>query len=209
VVYLLASSEDNSRTSSNNDEKQRQQSMQFRILDKLYTKSKGYKYAFIPFDSLKELEAVDNTEKQELVRKSFESLRGAGLADSKAIGNASITYEGVKEYETAILSYPESSTRFPLDAIAKLITEEKKNEIKINKSQRRAFLAKAYELSKGKSSKVLNSLKIGKILEYDQRTIERIHFYFQDEGAIKPYAIGGDFTITPKGIELAREQSND
>jgi hypothetical protein len=208
----MASSKDNNSppTSSDNDEKpQLQQSMQFRILDKLYTESKGYKYAFIPFATLKELEPANNAEKQELVHKSFESLRGAGLADSKAMGNANITYEGVKEYERAILSYPDSSTRFPIDAIAEAITEGKKNEIKINKSQRRAFLSKAYKLSKGNTSEVLNSVKIGKILEYDQRTIERIHFYFQDEGAIKPYAIGGDFTITPKGVELAREQSND
>ena len=194
---------------SNGSDKEKEATLQFRILDKLYTISRGYKYAYIPFDSLKELEAANNAEKQELVRKSFESLRGAGLADSKAIGNASITYEGVKEYERAILSYPDSSTRFPLDAIAELITEEKKREIKTNQSQRRAFLSKAYELSKGSSSKDLNSIDIGNMLEYDQRTIERIHFYFQDEGVIKPIAIGGKFTITPKGMELARmEESN-
>jgi hypothetical protein len=209
----LASSEDNSRTSSDNEEdSQRQQSMQFKILDKLYTESKGYKYAFIPFATLKELEAANNAEKQELVRRSFESLRSAGLADSKAMGNANITSEGVKEYERAILSYPDSSTRFPLDAIAEAITEEKKNEIKTNQSQRRAFLSKAYELSKRSSSEDLNSLDIGKMLGYDQRTTERIHFYFQDEGVIKPIAIGGLFNITTKGMELAREQkeqSND
>jgi hypothetical protein len=207
----LASSEDNSRTSSDNEEDS-QQSMQFKILDKLYTESKGYKYAFIPFATLKELEAANNAEKQQLVRRSFESLRSAGLADSKAMGNANITSEGVKEYERAILSYPDSSTRFPIDAIAEAITEEKKIEIKTNQSQRRAFLSKAYELSKGSSSKDLNSLDIGKMLGYDQKTIERIHFYFQDEGVIKPIAIGGLFNITPKGMELARErkeESND
>jgi hypothetical protein len=205
----LASPEDNSRTSSDNEDNQRQQSMQFKILDKLYTESKGYKYTYIPFASLKELEAANNAEKQELVRKSFESLRGAGLADSKAMGNASITYEGVKQYERAILSYPDSSTRFPIDAIAEAITEEKKHTIKTNQSQRHAFLSKAYELSKVSSSKDLNSVEIGKMLGFDQRTIERIHFYFQDEGVIKPIAIGGLFNITPKGMELAREQKEE
>jgi hypothetical protein len=207
---MVNSQGNNLPSPSDEGEKEEQQKiLQFRILDKLYTKSKGYKYAFIPFDSLKELEAANNAEKQELVRKSFESLRSAGLVDSKAIGNASIAYEGVKEYESAILSYPDSSTRFPLDAIAEVITEGKKNEIKTNQSQRRAFLSKAYELSKGSSSVDLNSLDIGNMLGYDQRTVERIHFYFQDEGVIKPIAIGGVFTITQKGIELAREEESN
>ncbi len=197
----MASSKDNSSSSSNSDEKLHHQSMQFRILDRLYTKSKGYKYAYIPFDSLyEELQAND-----EDIRKSFESLRGAGLVDSKAIGYASITNEGMNQYESTILGYPESSTHFPLDVIEEVTTESKKNEIKNIQNQRIAFLSEAYKLSKGNPKQHLNAFKIMSSSNYDKETIERIYFYLVDEGLIKPFATGGEFTITPKGIERVKK----
>jgi hypothetical protein len=186
-----------------------EQNMQFRMLDKIYTISKGYKYAYIPFDNLyKELQAK-NEKEQELMRKTFEYLYNAGLVDSKAIGNASITHEGIREYESALLSYPDNSTRFPSDATAEVTTESKKNGIKTIRSQRVAFLAKAYELSKGSSTQHLNAFEIMRSLGYDKETIERIYFYLLDEGHIKSFATGGEFTITRKGIEQVEEESND
>ena len=41
------------------------------------------------------------------------------------------------------------------------------------------------------------------LLGYDQKTLERIHFFYQDEGVIKPYATGGTFTITDEQMEQA------
>ena len=35
--------------------------------------------------------------------------------------------------------------------------------------------------------------------------LERIHFYLQDEGLIKPYAIGGTFHVTVKGRQRVKE----
>jgi predicted transcriptional regulator len=201
----MASPKDNSPTSSDSDEKQHQQSMQFRILDKLYAKSKGYKYAYIPFDSLYEELQANDDKKQELVRKSFEDLRSTGLVDSKAIGYASITNEGMKEYEGTILRYPESSTHFPLDVIQEVFKESRKNEIKTIQSQRDAFLTEVYKLSKGSPKRHLNAFKIMSSSNYDKETIERIYFYLVDEGLIKPFATGGELTITPKGIERVKK----
>jgi hypothetical protein len=185
-----------------------EQKIQFRMLDKIYTISKGYKYVYIPFDELYKEPQANNEEEQEPIRKSFEYLFNAGLVDSKAIGYGSITLEGMREYESAILGYPDNPTRFPLNAIAEVATESKKNEIKTIKSQRRAFLGKAYELSRGSSTELLSSFDIGNMLGYDQKTIERIYFYFQDEGVIKPFATGGKFTITNKGIEQVKKEGN-
>jgi hypothetical protein len=33
------------------------------------------------------------------------------------------------------------------------------------------------------------------------KKLERIYYYLEDEGLIKTYAIGGDFTITQRCIE--------
>lgn len=154
----------------------------------------------IPFDSLYESQAND-----EDVRKSFESPRGAGMVDSKAIGYASITNEGMNQYESAILGYPESSTHFPSDVIDELTTESKWNEIKNIQNQCDAFLTEAYKSSKGNPKQHLNAFKIMSSSNYDKETIERIYFYLVDEGLIKPFPTGGEFTIAPKGIECVKK----
>jgi hypothetical protein len=115
------------------------QYIQFRMLDKIYTISKGYKYVYIPFDELyKKLQTSDV--KEEELHKTFEYLYNAGLVDSKAIGNASLTHEGIREYENALL-YPDKSSHFPPEAISEVVTEPTKNGIKTIQSQRRDFLA--------------------------------------------------------------------
>jgi predicted transcriptional regulator len=205
----MASSKDNNNSppasSSDNHEKQRQQSLRFRILDKLYSKSKGYKYAYIPFDSLYEELQANNED----VRKSFEALRAGGLVDSKAIGYASITTDGVNYYERTLLGYPESSTHFPPDVIEAVATQSMKNEIINIKNKRDAFLTEAYKLSKGSPDERLNAFEIMSSSNYDKETIERIYFYLVDEGLIKPFATGGELTITPKGIEQVEKGSNE
>jgi hypothetical protein len=184
-----------------------EQKIQFRMLDKIYTISKGYKYVYIPFDELYKKLQTSNEIEEEL-RKTFEYLYNAGLVDSKAIGNASLTHEGIREYENALL-YPDKSSYFPSDAISEVTTEPKKNEIKNIQSQRREFLAKAYELSKGSSIESLNAFEIMRSLSYDNETIERIYFYLVDEGDIKSFATGGKFTVTRKGIEQVEKERND
>lgn len=208
---MVNSQGNNLPSPSDEAEKEVQQlkTLQFRILDKLYTSSKGYKYGYVPLENLYEqLQANNNEESRKLMSKSLQYLYDARLIDSKAIAHVSIRNEGIKEYESAILGYQDSSsssTRFPLGAIAEATTKAKEDEIRTIKDQRRAFLAKAYELSQGSSTKILSAFDIGNSLGYDQGTIERVYFYFQDEGVIKPFALGGKFTITQKGIELARK----
>jgi hypothetical protein len=38
-------------------------------------------------------------------------------------------------------------------------------------------------------------------LGYDKETLERIYYYLEEEGLIKTFALGGEFTITQKCIE--------
>jgi hypothetical protein len=182
--------------------------IQFRILDALYTISNGYKYAYIPFYSLyEELQAKDDRE-QGLIREGFENIRNARLVDSKALGTASITNEGIEEFENAILRPNERTTNFP-SRISEILSKESRelrnHEIETIQSQRRAFLAKAYELSKGSSMQRISAFEIGNLLHYNQQTIERIYFYYQDKRIIKPFATGGKFTITHEGIEQAEK----
>jgi hypothetical protein len=47
-------------------------------------------------------------------------------------------------------------------------------------------------LSKGSDIKPVSAFGIADALGYDQKTLEKIYFYLQDEEIIKPYAIGGE-----------------
>jgi hypothetical protein len=53
----------------------------------------------------------------------------------------------------------------------------------------------------------VSAFKIMDILGYDQKTLERIYYYLEDEGLIKTFALGGDFTITQKCIEQQADDS--
>ncbi|SRR5215207_1092259 len=169
--------------------------IRFKVLDALYSISSGYKHTFIPFDNLyKELQSKSNMD-QELILESFEYLRKHRLVDSKALATASITHQGIKEVESVILGYGKHTLQLQ-PHIDKPLTNE--NEIKIVQNQRAAFLKKAYELSKGRISQPVSAFKIMDLLGLDQKTLERIYYYLEDEGLIKTYALGGDFTITQR-----------
>ena len=180
--------------------------LQFKMLHALYTLSNGQKYTNIPFDNLyKELQSKNDID-QERACESFEDLRITGLVDSKALGSASITHKGIKEFESAVLRPSEHTANFPLHMSERLSwesSEAKKKEIETIQRKRRAFLAKAYELTKGSSMTPVSAFEIMDILGYDQKTMESIYYYLEDEGLIKSFAIGGKFTITSKSMERA------
>jgi DNA-binding transcriptional regulator YhcF (GntR family) len=46
------------------------------------------------------------------------------------------------------------------------------------------------------------------ILSYDKNTLERIYNYLEDEGLIKTFALGGEFTTTQKCIEQQSEDTS-
>jgi hypothetical protein len=172
--------------------------LQFKILDALYYISNGYKYTFVPFDNLyKQLHSGSEYD-QERILEGFRSLRKDGLVDSKALATASITHEGIKELESIMLGLS-GRTSHILSRIDTPLTNQ--NEIKSIQSERADFLKKAYELSKGNTSHPVSAFKIMEMSGYDQKTLERIYYYLEDEGLIKTHALGGDFTITQKCIE--------
>ena len=112
-------------------------------------------------------------------------------------------------YERTLLGYRESSTHFPPDVIEEVATKLMKNEITNIKNKRDTFLTEAYKLSKGSPDERLNAFKIMSSSNYDKETVERIYFYLVDEGLIKPFSTGGEFTITPKGIERVMKGKSD
>lgn len=120
------------------------------------------------------------------------------MVDSKALTTASITHEGIKELESLVLGSSKHTTRFLLYKDEPLTKE---NEIKAIQNQRTAFLKKAYELTKGSTRQPVSAFKIMEMLGYDQKTLERIYYYLEDEGLIKTFALGGKFTITQRCIE--------
>src|SRR5829696_832533 len=166
--------------------------IRFKVLDALYSISKGYKYTFIPFDILyKELQSNSDRE-QEVILEGFQLLRNYGLVDTKALATASITHQGIKKLESLILGSDEHTTPYLS------YTDEpqtNKNEIRTIQNQRTLFLKKAYELSEGSNKKPISAFKIMDILGYDKETLERIYYYLEEEGLIKTFALGGEFTI--------------
>jgi DNA-binding MarR family transcriptional regulator len=90
-------------------------------------------------------------------------------------------------------------TNYILSRIDAPLTHQQ--DIKSAQNKRTEFLKKAYELSRENTSQPVSAFKIMEMLGYDQKTLERIYYYLEDEGFIKTYASGGDFTITQKCIE--------
>jgi tetratricopeptide (TPR) repeat protein len=169
----------------------------FRMLDAIYTLSKGYKFAHISFVSLYKVLRATKEEHQR-IREGYECLRKAGLVDSKSLGNVSITHKGIKEFESVILNPNESTTIFPphiSETLPKEYREAKKKEIENIQRQRSAFLAKAYELAKESAKQQFNAFEIMESLGYDKETIERIYFYLVDDESVTPFALGGKFTL--------------
>jgi hypothetical protein len=187
----------------------RNEELPFKVLDALYNFSKGNKYVPIAFENLYQLLKANNDDLQKDILGALEYLADYRLIDSKMLGGVSITPVGIKEYERAILGFPNYPTHFPLDAVKSVFTESKKNEIKTINDQRKVFLHEAYRLSKGSIKHPVNLSDINERLRYDRDTLNKIYFYCQDEGLIKGFATGGVFTITRKGIERVREEGND
>ena len=177
--------------------------IRFKVLDALYSISSGYKHTFIPFDNLyKELKSKSNRD-QELILESFEYLRNNGLVDSKALATASITHKGIKELESMVLGLS-GRTSHILSRTNPPLTNQ--HEIISIQNKRTEFLKKAYELSQGSTRQPLSAFEIMDTLGYDQKTLERIYYYLEDEDLIKTFALGGKFTITQKCIE--QQQGN-
>lgn len=117
--------------------------IRFKVLDALYSISKGYRSTFIPFDILyRELQSKSDRE-QEVILESFQYLRNYGLVDSRALATASITHQGIKELESLILGSNKHTTHLLS------YTDEprtNKNEIRTIQNQRDSFLKKAYRV---------------------------------------------------------------
>ncbi|HKG70465.1 MAG TPA: hypothetical protein VKA87_01140 [Nitrososphaeraceae archaeon] len=59
---------------------------------------------------------------------------------------------------------------------------------------------------------VVSTFDIAASLGIDKKEhekLERIHFYLQGDGLIKPYATDGSFHITPKGRQRVKESEQN
>lgn len=112
----------NNNNTLNGNARAKQEQYRFRVLDSLYTFSRGYTRTTISIDDLYRqlLGATKNNTKsknneQERIREALADLRQFRLA-SPEFGSASITPQGIIEYETAILS-PSNSRYFSFSTI--------------------------------------------------------------------------------------------
>jgi uncharacterized protein YfbU (UPF0304 family) len=85
--------------------------------------------------------------------------------------------------------------------------ENEKAEIRETQQLRYDILKRASDLTEEKDD--VNTFDVAAFLGIDGKKelhkLERIHFYLQDEGLIKPYAIGGWFHITAEGRQRVKE----
>jgi len=132
----------------------------------------------------------------------MEDLKRRNFIASKALGTFSITHEGTKEIENLLEDSPETSSSLIATQIKNSLKEKEKTEIIETQKLRYNILERAYDLTKDKDD-VVKTFDLAASLGIDGKKelhkLERIHFYLQDEGLIKPYAIGGSFHITDKG----------
>ncbi len=201
---MVAVREKENMTSNNNnaaDENARAQREQyrFRVLDALYTISRGYTRATISIEDLyRQLQATNNksiskNNEQERIREALADLRHFRLA-SPGFASASITHQGIIEYERAILN-PSDSPNFSFNTIQSVYDKTKENQVRNIQNQRDRFLDRAHELSGGSSMTHLSATEIAKELHYEDETRDRIYFFLQDEGRIVPSGTAYKFTF--------------
>ena len=147
-----------------------------------------------------------NDKETEFIRECYRYLRSEGLVDSKALGTVSITHDGIKEVEKAIIEPGQSTSHFAARiSDMTLVSEQIRNPVNEIQNKRHVFLNKAYQLSEGSDMRIVSAFEITEELGYDQRTLERVHFYLEVEGLIKTFAVGGKFTITHRAIKQLDE----
>lgn len=190
----------NNNNTLNGNARAEQEQYRFRVLDSLYTISRGYTRTTISIDDLYRqlLGATKNNtnsknNEQERIREALADLRQFRLA-SPGFGSASITHQGIIEYETAILS-PSNSRYFSFSTIQSAYSEIKENQVRNIQKQRDRFLSRARELFDESSMARLSAPEIAKELDYDDETRDRIYFFLQDEGRIIPLGRGDKFTL--------------
>jgi hypothetical protein len=169
--------------------------LRFGLLGALYTISRGDSIARVNFENLFTQLRANNEIEQRMIHEAFDDLRQLGFAHSPALGTAGITHNGINEFENAVLGPRENMVHFSENTIENLITKEQRNHVGTNRDQRNRFLERARELSRANRGQRLNSGEIGNSLGFDQETVNRIHFFLQDEGLIEPFAAGGTFTL--------------
>lgn len=186
--------------------KQTEQIMPFIILSKIYLIAKGYRFAFIYYQQLSDSWCTGEEERR-ILRKFMEDLMNKKFIVSKALGTISITHAGIKEIENLLEDSSQTSPSWIASQIKNSFKENEKIEIRENQKLRYDILKRAWDLTKGEDD-VVNTFDLAASLGIDGKKelhkLERIHFYLQDEGLIKPYAIGGSFHITAKGCQRVK-----
>ena len=152
--------------------------IRFKVLDALYSVSSRYKHTFIPFDNLYEQLHSSSEKEQENILESFKALRDNRLVDSRALATSSITHKVIKELESLVLGLS-GRTNHILSCIDPPLTDQP--EIVSIQNKRTEFLKKAYDISKGSTRQPVSAFKIMDMLGYDQKTLERIYYYLEDE----------------------------
>ncbi len=171
----------------------------FRVLDALYTISRGYTRATISIDDLYRqlLGATNNNNtsniEQERIREALADLRHFRLV-SPGFASTNITHQGIIEYERAMLN-PSDSQYFSSNTIQSEYSEAKENQTRKIQNQRDKFLSRAHKLSNESLRASLSASDIAKELHYDDETKDRIYFFLQDEGRIIPLGTGDKFTL--------------
>jgi hypothetical protein len=181
--------------------------VRFKLLYRTYAISKGYKFVHTLIVNLYDELMARNEKERQLACEGFDYLQNSGLIDSQSIGNVSITREGINEFESAILKPCERTNNFPIhisDTISKGDRESIKKEIETAQNQLQVFYEKAKQSPKGQRQEI-NAFEMMGGQGYDNETIERIYFYWVDEGVIEPEALGGNFTLTGTTPEEARK----
>lgn len=180
--------------------------MPFIILSKIYLIAKGYRFAFIYYQQLSDSWCTGEEERR-ILRKFMEDLMNKKFIVSKALGTISITHAGIKEIENLLEDSLQTSPSWIASQIKNSFKENEKIEIRENQKLRYDILKRAWDLTKGEDD-VVNTFDLAASLGIDGKKelhkLERIHFYLQDEGLIKPYAIGGSFHITAKGCQRVK-----
>lgn len=164
--------------------------IRFRVLDAIYRISEGDMNQPVSTQAiLQHLGFVnDDNNMQNLIQAALGFLQMNGLAGT--LGSSRITLRGIDVYEDAILNPANHGDIFPVETIEEVSTDQRREEIENILRQRDAILNSAVELQRNNPRQPISVFEIGRDLNIDDRTCQRIFFYLIAQRRIRSFASG-------------------
>lgn len=182
----------------------------FKVLFSFYRNSQGRLATIVWSHTVAQDLSIEEKDAT-LFERTVRFLKDEFLIVGKALGGGySLTYQAFDEVEGAIIRSHVPTMHFPPNiAMYSYVGENTKEDIINIRKKRSSFLKKAYEISAGDSGVMMKAFEIGKLLGFDEVTINKVYEYLEESGRIEYRFLGGGFSISHAGLKEIEEPMLD